>query len=977
MIDKLGLSTINFNVRNGKVTEDFKEGTAEYYQNRLIRDFLTLLIDPRTVNILHRSIDNDTKLLTDLVEELSQKSDKIEMPYEFYALSTQTERKDDYITGKIGIGPFALNNNNHILTMLYGVRFKKIPGSIMTALGLTDLAVREDRDHNSVMSWISALINAHVDIAKDPYISRLNVNPYTYNLVNTLVRTGFGKNTFYFTTQPIMKELAKAYMNAAGTYMADQNKSQWQLQREAVEEIAKNRFGEEKLGEYTFDDLTKINESTELGMRNYVNNLFYQIINNGALRRNANVEHETATGTTVQVNGKDVNLTANQVQFVMYLANEQFSPYATSVSNLVKYSKIDTKKHGKSYIEQQAFKEGYDDLFFNPNGTGLFEEQGLRRMANSSYINTKTENAIQMTKNVLKGQFLQSTNAFDTAMRQILSAISRTESKDVKLRSKISRIITAAVESEFFNQYAEELRPNNPNYIRDLVSESEEEFTYSQAAGEKSIKLNSYSNYDLTSYIGGTATITFNGTKSDALKAGMVLPGNVTLISVVNNENDASYTFKMPIIGANNESNEIVVPMTRKVDTKNAKIVLSEGKNTIYDRFLRLSLELRQDSQYQDVLDAANEPYNILLRSIVPGKTFNYTGLFNNYLQEVPDTYPTLKFVKLFNALDQNGVENNHIIDAWDELLHDNKHPKLKEFAEDLVVYAFVTSGDQGGFTKMFKQVPFSWRQESGFGEFVRDKISEFDSREIGSEVIRDAILNNWFDNDIVRTYQFNRKSKDGNRNIPQFIAYSGEYAARGFAPQYHPLILAALTVDEESGVYMPSIDAENAPMFIKIPRRKEQNARDSQRRYTVYEKIDNGMKQAQNGEWVTFPIYVKVEPKGNQLTENYLMTEYGRDDSRFNERTPNREALSKAYKLGDFIEKQVVANLKEAFGQNYADIIESMNYYNTLMDVYDGNMNKFRKATEATSESIETESAQKGSVINKESTESKEHENC
>lgn len=942
-----------------------------------MRDFLTLLIDPRTINILHRSIDNDTKLLTDLVKELSQKSDKIEMPYEFYALSTQTERKDDYITGKIGIGSFALNNNNHILTMLYGVRFKNIPGTIMTTLGLNNLAAREDVDHNSVMSWISALINAHVDIAKDPYISRLNVNPYTYNLVNTLVRTGFGKNTFYFTTQPIMKELAKAYMNAAGTYMADQNKSQWQLQREAVEEIAKNRFGEEKLGEYTFDDLTKINESTELGIRNYVNNLFYQIINNGALRRNANLEHETATGTTVQINGKDVNLTANQVQFVMYLANEQFTPYATSVSNLVKYSKIDTKKHGKSYIEQQAFKEGYDDLFFNPNGTGLFEEQGIKRMANMSYINTKTENAIQMTKNILKGQFLQSTNAFDTAMRQILSAIGRNDSKDVKLRGKISRIITAAVESEFFNQYAEELRPNNPNYIRDLVSESEEEFTGNQVAGEKSIKLNSYSNYDLTSYIGGTATITFNAAKSDALKAGMTLPGNVTLISVVNNENDASYTFKMPVIGANNEFNEIIVPMTRKADMKNAKIVLSEGKNTIYDRFLRLSLELRQDPQYQDVLDAAKEPYNMLLRSIVPGKTFNYTGLSNNFLQEMPDTYPTLKFVKLFNALDQNGVENNHIIDAWDELLHDNKHTKLKEFAEDLVVYAFVTSGDQGGFTKMFKQVPFSWRQESGFGEFVRDKISELDSQEISSEVIRDAILNNWFDNDIVRTYQFNRKSAVGNRQIPQFISYSGEYAARGFAPQYHPLILAALTVNEESGVYTPSIDAENAPMFIKIPRRREQNARDSQRRYTVYEKVDNGMKQAQNGEWVTFPIYVKVEPKGNQLTENYLMTEYGRDDSKFNERTPNREALSKAYKLGDFIEKQVVSNLKEAFGQNYADIVESMNYYNTLVDVYDNNMNRFTKAVEATSESTETKNTQEGPVINRESTESKEHEKC
>jgi len=50
------------------------------------------------------------------------------------------------------------------------------------------------------MSWLSAFINAHVDIAKDPYISRLNVNPFTYNIVNLLIRTGFGRNTLFFTT---------------------------------------------------------------------------------------------------------------------------------------------------------------------------------------------------------------------------------------------------------------------------------------------------------------------------------------------------------------------------------------------------------------------------------------------------------------------------------------------------------------------------------------------------------------------------------------------------------------------------------------------------------------------------------------------------------------------------------------------------------------------------------------------------------
>lgn len=945
MIDKLGLSTINWNVKNGKASDQFEEGSEQYYQNQIIRDFITLLIDKNTPNILHRSIDNDTKLLTDIVEELEGGEAVREEPYGFYSLSTQTERKNDYITGKIGIGPFALNNNNHILTMLYGVRFKDFPGSVVSTLGLTNLGTREDADHNSIMSWISALINAHVDIAKDPYISKLNVNPYTYNLVNTLIRTGFGRNTFYFTTQPIMKELAVAYMNASSSYMADQNKTQYQLQRDAVEEVAKNRFGDLELGEYKFEDFKGINEPKNIGMRTFINDMFKQIVDNGTLRKNANGKDiQDGMFTTVQVGEETIKLSPEQIQFIVYLVNEQLAPYAQSVSNLVKYSKIDTKKHGKSYIEQQLFEEGFGDLFFNPDGSGLFEEDGIRDMARDSYILTKTRNAISMTKNVLKGQFLQATNAFDKATSSILREIGRPNSKSADLNSKIARAIMASVKSEFINNYAKELHPDNPTFIRDLVSESREEFEGMQAAGHKEISIRGKSNYSLTSYIGGTATIMFNSEKSDKLKPGMVLPGGVVVISVVQNQNDATYTFRCPIIGANDELNEITVPMVRKKDMQNGKIVLSGGKNTIFDRFNRLAVQLKDDPQYSDILDMSGEPINMLLRSLVRGKTFNYVAPSNNYLQEVQDTYETLKFLKLFNALDQNGVESNYIIDAWDELLHDDKHPLLKEFAEDLVVYAFVTSGDQGGFTKFFKQVPFSWRKESGYGDFIADKIVEYGTHEISSEQLRDAILNNWFDNDFVRTYYFNRKASDGKTYVPNFISYSGENRVKEFAPQYHPLILAALTVNDE-GVYEPSIDANNAPRFIKIPRRGEENAKDSQRRYTIYEKIDNGMKQTEDGEWIIYPIYVKVEPKGNQLRGNYLMTEYGRSDARIEERTLSREGLSKAYKLGDFISRQSVEDMKNKFGENWATIIESMNYYNMFDQKYNQNIANFNKA--------------------------------
>lgn len=234
------------------------------------------------------------------------------MPYGFYSLSTQTERKDDYITGKIGIGPFALNNNSHILTMLYGVKFREFSDSIMTELGLTDLSGHLDKDGNSIMSWLSALINAHVDIAKDPYISRLNVGPFTYNLVNTLIRTGLGAKTFYFTTQPIMKELAKAYDQAGSSYMADQYKSKYQLQKEAVEKVGKDRFGNLKIDNWSFDELVKgVTNPKDVKIKPVINNYIRQIFDEGILKDNANRNYNQIDGaellptrTTVDGEGK-------------------------------------------------------------------------------------------------------------------------------------------------------------------------------------------------------------------------------------------------------------------------------------------------------------------------------------------------------------------------------------------------------------------------------------------------------------------------------------------------------------------------------------------------------------------------------------------------------------------------------------------------------------------------------------------------
>jgi hypothetical protein len=82
-----------------------------------------------------------------------------------------------------------------------------------------------DVDGNAISSWLSAFINAHVDIVKDPYISRLNVNPYTYNMLNLLIRSGFGDVSVWFLAQPIIRGMANASQQAKSQYSRDPQKA--------------------------------------------------------------------------------------------------------------------------------------------------------------------------------------------------------------------------------------------------------------------------------------------------------------------------------------------------------------------------------------------------------------------------------------------------------------------------------------------------------------------------------------------------------------------------------------------------------------------------------------------------------------------------------------------------------------------------------------------------------------------------------
>lgn len=915
-IDKLFLSGLNYKTEGFENIYDYVEQrlvkeselTEEHrLQNKIIDMYLALLIDrkdngkPRNVQILHRSIDNDTDLAKNVLKDIegSGKS-KTESPYSFYSLARQTASKNDYITGKIGIGPFALNNNNQILTMIYHISFRESQSSLLNTLGLSRLDKQLDVDGNSIMSWISAMINAHVDIAKDPWISRLNVNPFSYNITNLLLRTGWGGNTFYFLTQPIMKQMADAYVKASSQYM-QQNGSTYSRQQQSIKDVAEQYFGKDVTFDgNTLDDALSLIDTGGKESIQAINKAIKKLFESEQFKQDA---RDYAQGNDI---ADQKGLKSRQLG--IYLAYVQFSKYANALANLVKYCKIDTKKHGKSAAEQFVYKEGFDELFeFATDEDGvlikkgdvsaLFEPAGLLDLVEHSYVGTKTRNAISLTKAILGKQFMSSTPGFIRMLRQ-LNTMAGNTSLSVSFVQSAQKALSAAIKSQFFNDYVSRIS-DNPRYMHDLVNSSSEdlEFSYDASTNSMSITGNKHS---LKSYVGQPILLWYKDKD-----------GNLQQY-IPRDKNGNALPLK--VLTAKDDKIQLNISINGNF---NGVCRLLGGANTIFDRLSRLKPMIYHNSDYSDLQG------NLLLEMLIPGKRVEYSPK-DAVLGERPDTYDDLKFVKLQNFVDDGGINTNYIINAWNELLEyqNDKQPQVAEyirnFARDLVVYAFITSGDTQGFTKMFKYVPASWRKKSGYANFINRELKQLTSY-IPTVDLNDVLLNNWYDNKLVPTYQFYSKDANGKRSS-NFIGVAKMNSVNGNKQTWsaYPTILAALKKNDE-GMYEPSIAVESSPKFIKIPR--SYNHYDSQRQYNVYQLY--GFARHDSG--IMYPVYVLVQPKGTKVSGGFMVTEYGRDDSTpsSTEYVVSQSALRAFVESADFINQ--LPAIKKNFGDEYAAILNDL----------------------------------------------------
>ena len=214
-IDKIYLATLAY--KDNKL-ELFDEDnpTKIGASNSLLQTYINILTDPKNFSLARGSIDVLTsRIKNDFVKKVLRagntqySSGGIQLTPAFQAM-----RKAEFVTGKSGISIFALAITNLALTQATGLSL--LYNENVYSFG--DLDEIQGKDMQYISDWLSAMVNAHVDVAKDAYVFDINVNQFTYNHTAFLIRAGKGMGTFTFLAQPILVEYAMIMNNSAGIY---------------------------------------------------------------------------------------------------------------------------------------------------------------------------------------------------------------------------------------------------------------------------------------------------------------------------------------------------------------------------------------------------------------------------------------------------------------------------------------------------------------------------------------------------------------------------------------------------------------------------------------------------------------------------------------------------------------------------------------------------------------------------------------
>lgn len=419
--------------------------------NQLLDDYMRVIMDNRNFKQSRGSIDTITDYITNvIIPMISPSTNQYKRGMYELMPSFQEKTKMEFSTGKSGIGPFALSITNLALTEFTHLTMDY--GDNLFELGDLDNPLSQDGSY--VADWLSAMVNAHVDVAKDPYIFTINVNQATYPMTNFLIRAGKGAGTFTFLAQPSLKKYANIVNSSGGMY--GDNIDGTQAGRKSADKVLSESLAEAKrvanayfdnIDSSTLDDEAK---AAYIKYRNYMNIL------NGDIK--AKDDPETAKELFRLV--FDINLGAAAInqedkggtffskfyQFLTLYTFNELKPYADELSALVTQSRIDTKKFGNTVATQMNFVNAYKEFRYNSNRKikwainkngvkitdGEFKgktEDGkpirdpnyaLNVYFETTFLDDKLSKAVELTRRLLENQNYSATEQYQVLFKDVM-----------------------------------------------------------------------------------------------------------------------------------------------------------------------------------------------------------------------------------------------------------------------------------------------------------------------------------------------------------------------------------------------------------------------------------------------------------------------------------------------------------------------------------------------------------------------------
>lgn len=661
-IDKLYIATYSYDPEtNERYTwnndaKSYTEQTEGALINKLLDSYTLVISDKKTLAETRASIDTLTGILKKEILPLVQTTElkEAEPMYELMP-SFQESRKTEYTSGKAGIAPFALNSTNHCLTQATHLRMKFSEGANKYNLNQFDEITGQDG--YKILDWLSAMINAHVDVAKDPYIIVLNVNKVTYNMASFLLRTGKGRNTFLFLAQPALKEYANRKIMNEGVIGVSK-----QYDNQIFSDIKQKYW--DMLNRFPLSDTYK--------------KQIEQLVQNGSIDA---FNQSKLASSLESFRSNDITPQDIVQQLLVVKAYQDLASDAQTMADLVQRSQIDTKKYGNNLSQLQNFYNSYT-TFIEDNKEKFFTDtvdtNGLDIYFGNTFLHKKLIYAMDLSNSILRSQVFAATNGYKEILTSILQQI------------------------------------RGGNYV--------------PTNNGKSI-LFKYKATSNKEYVGALSN------KIESIIRAKVVANSTNLMLTDSDINDVLF-----------------------------------GKDSIARRLNSIKNYIRVNKDDINLMTFVDESGNI-------------TNELLNYLQAV--TSNNKRNISYINTSTSTMNNSRYYEDRLRSAFYDlltSEDNVIKEFAETLVKYSFLTSYDNRTPNSFFNLVPMWYKRKLGYVSSIADAINKLnygDTSVINSNNTSDQVdsiylslvRNYWRDNDIVPVFVRRvRRDDEGGERVSNVI---------------------------------------------------------------------------------------------------------------------------------------------------------------------------------------------------------------